>query len=354
LSPVNAAAPPSHELLQFGFLNRVYAPAFDTSVFESALRLISAAEALALDSAWVAQHHIASESGRLPSPLALLAAASQRTRKIQLGTGVVVLPFESAVRLAEDASVVDALSAGRLQLGLGAGFDRPTYAAFGQKFDERHAPYDDNLRRLQDLLAGAPLIDTAPEAVLQPPAPALRERLWEAGGRADAIVARRNGFLIAPRGPAVESEQSLIRRYHAQWRAAGYADAPPRIALVRAVFPGQDRKQIEAEIGPDIKTHLQRRKGEFDVADLPAALRRLGVLWGSPQQIVDEIGELSVLRGVSHFIAQVQTRTTSHEAAESRLQLFAEKIVPQVKSDNRSAPRKSAAGWSRPEPTAER
>lgn len=327
MSPITPAATRSRDLLRFGFLNRVYAPRFDASVFESALRLISTVEALALDSAWVAQHHIASESGRLPSPLVLLAAAAQRTRKIQLGTGVVVLPFESAVRLAEDASVVDALSAGRLQLGLGAGFDRSTYAAFGQNFHERHTPFDDNLRRLQDLLAGVPLLDTAPEAVLQPPAPALRERLWEAGGRADAIVARRNGFLIAPRGPEVESEQSLIRRYHAQWRVAGYADAP-RIALVRAVFPGRDRKQIEAEIGPDIKTHLQRRKGEFDIADLPAALRRLGVLWGSPQQIVDEIGELSVLSGVSHFIAQVQTRTTSHEAAENRLQLFAERIVP--------------------------
>jgi alkanesulfonate monooxygenase SsuD/methylene tetrahydromethanopterin reductase-like flavin-dependent oxidoreductase (luciferase family) len=322
-----AHSPPARDPLRFGFLNRVYAPQFDASVFENALQLISAAEALGLDSAWVAQHHIASESGRLPSPLVLLAAAAQRTRKIQLGTGVVVLPFESPVRLAEDASVLDALSAGRLQLGLGAGFDQPTYAAFGQKFDERHAPYDDNLRRLQDLLTGAPLVDTTPEAVLQPPAPALRERLWEAGGRVDAIAAHRNGFLVAPRGPAVDSEQSLIRRYHTQWQAAGYPDAP-RIALVRAIFPGQDRKQIEADIGPDIKTHLQRRKGQFDAADLPAELRRLGILWGSPQQIVDEIGELSVLSGVSHFIAQVQTRTTSHEAAVSRLQLFAEKIVP--------------------------
>jgi alkanesulfonate monooxygenase SsuD/methylene tetrahydromethanopterin reductase-like flavin-dependent oxidoreductase (luciferase family) len=110
LSPISPAAPRSRDLLLLGFLNRVYAPGFDASVFESALRLISAAEALGLDSAWVAQHHIASESGRLPSPLVLLAAAAQRTRKIQLGTSVVVLPFESAVRLAEDASVVDALT----------------------------------------------------------------------------------------------------------------------------------------------------------------------------------------------------------------------------------------------------
>jgi alkanesulfonate monooxygenase SsuD/methylene tetrahydromethanopterin reductase-like flavin-dependent oxidoreductase (luciferase family) len=314
-------------MLRFGFLNRVYAPGFDASVFESALRLISAAETLGLDSAWVAQHHAASESGRLPSPLVLLAAAAQRTRKIQLGTGVVVLPLESAIRLAEDASVVDALSAGRVQLGLGAGFDRLTFATFGEKFDERHAAYDEILRQLQDLLAGAPLADTNPDTVLQPPARALRERLWEAGGRVGAIVAHRNGFLVAPRSPDVESEQSLIRRYHAEWRVAGYADAP-RLALVRGVFPGRDRKQVEAEIGPDIKTHLEKREGQFNPADLPTVLRRLGVLWGSPQQIVDEIGELAVLRGVSHFIAQVQTRTTSHDVAVSRLQMFAEKIVP--------------------------
>jgi len=318
---------PSPGTRRFGALNRVYAPRFDASIFESTLRLISDAEVLGLDSAWVAQHHLGSESGRLPSPLVLLAAAVQRTRKIQLGTGVVILPLESAVRLAEDAAVVDALSAGRLQLGLGAGFDRPTFAAFGQKFEERHGPYDDNLRRLQDLLAGAPLMDAAPEAILQPPARALRERLWEAGGRVDAIAAHRNGFLIAPRSADVESEQSLIRRYHAEWRAAGHADAP-RIALVRGVFPGLDRKQIEAELGPDIKMHMERREGRFDTADLPAVLRRLGVLWGSPQQIVDDIGESSVLSGVSHFIAQVQTRTTSHEVAVSRLQLYAEKIVP--------------------------
>jgi alkanesulfonate monooxygenase SsuD/methylene tetrahydromethanopterin reductase-like flavin-dependent oxidoreductase (luciferase family) len=312
---------------QFGFLNRVYAPGFDASVFESALRLISAAEALGLGSAWVAQHHAASESGRLPSPLVLLAAAAQRTRKIQLGTGVVVLPLESAVRLAEDASVVDALSAGRVQLGLGAGFDRLMFATFGQKFEERHTAYDEKLRQLQDLLAGAPLADTDPATVLQPPARALRERLWEAGGRVGATIAHRNGLLVAPRSPDVESEQSLVRRYHAEWKLAGYADAP-RVAVVRGVFPGRDRKQVETELGPDIKTHLERRQGKFDVADLPTVLRRLGILWGSPQQIVDEIGELSVLTGVSHFIAQVQTRTTSHDAAVSRLQLFAEQIVP--------------------------
>ncbi|HEY0342683.1 MAG TPA: LLM class flavin-dependent oxidoreductase [Steroidobacteraceae bacterium] len=318
---------PATDIRQVGILNRVYAPGFDTSVFENALRLIGAAETLGLDSAWVAQHHIASESGRLPSPLVLLAAAAQRTRTIQLGTGVVVLPLESAVRLAEDASMVDALSAGRLQLGMGAGFDRPTFTAFGQKFEERHAAYDHNLGRLQDLLAGAPLVDTAPDAVLQPPAPSLRQRLWETGGRVDRIVTHRNGFLVAPRSPDTESEQSLIRRYHAEWRVAGHADTA-RVALVRGVFPGRDRKQVEAELGPDIKTHLQRREGRFDAVDLPAVLRRLGVLWGSPQQIVDEINESSVLNGVSHFIAQVQTRTTSHESAESRLQLFAEKIVP--------------------------
>jgi alkanesulfonate monooxygenase SsuD/methylene tetrahydromethanopterin reductase-like flavin-dependent oxidoreductase (luciferase family) len=320
-----------------GFLNRLYAPGFDPSVLEDALRLISAAEELGLGSAWVAQHHFGWESGCLPSPLVLLAAAAQRTSRIQLGTAVVVLPLESPVRLAEDVSVTDALSGARLQLGLGTGFDRQTFDAFGEPFAGRHAAYDSKLARLSAWLAGGPLADSEGDdgkpppgnvpAILQPPAPELRTRLWEAGGRVEAIAARGNGFLAAPRSPELESEQSLIQRYRAQWRTSGHA-AAPRIAVVRGVFAGRDRRQVENEIGPDIKTHVERLGGRFDATDLPMQLRRLGVLWGSPQQIIDDIGEGSILSGVSHFIAQVQTLTTSHQTALHRLRLFCEQIAP--------------------------
>lgn len=346
--------------MQFGFLNRVYAPEFDRRVLASAVDLICAAEQLGLASAWVAQHHVAVESGRLPSPLVLLAAAAERTHVIRLGTGVVVLPLESVLRLAEDASVLDALSEGRLELGLGAGFDRHTFAAFGWRVEDRHVAYNTNLQRLQLLLEGAPAGTVSGEAVcavsdvthsedsygvsrfsgaappdhvacsLQPSAPGLRGRIWEAGSRTDAIVANRNGLLVAPRGPGAESENDLIFRYNSAWQGSGTSDRP-RVALVRGLFVGSGRAQIEAEIGPDIRAYVERFGSQLGTVALPEVLRRLGVLWGSAQQIVDEIGEHGVLRGVTHFIAQVQTRTTSHASALERLELFAEEIVPALR-----------------------
>ena len=83
-----------------GFLNRVYHPQFDARVYRDTIELFQVAEELGFDTGWVAQHHFASEQGRLPSPLVLLAAVAQRTRRIGLGTGIIVLPQEQPLRLA--------------------------------------------------------------------------------------------------------------------------------------------------------------------------------------------------------------------------------------------------------------
>ena len=82
---------------------------------------IAHAEALGFDSAWVAQHHFHELEGGLPSPVVFLAHVAARTRRIRLGTGIVTLPMENAVRVAEDAIVLDLLSGGRLELGVGTG-----------------------------------------------------------------------------------------------------------------------------------------------------------------------------------------------------------------------------------------
>ncbi len=180
-----------HRTFRLGFLNRVYAPQFEPRLYQQTLELFEAAEELGFDSGWLAQHHFASENGRLPSPLVLLSAAAERTRHIQLGTGIVVLNQENALRLAEDASVLDLLSQGRLQLGLGAGFDPDSFAAFGQSLEGRHAQYDLRLERLRQALAGEPLNDDG--RVLRPAANGLDRRLWEATSRVEQVAERGNG-----------------------------------------------------------------------------------------------------------------------------------------------------------------
>src|SRR5699024_9137721 len=106
------------------------APAADRYRF--ALEQISHAEQLGFASACVAQHHFGEHEGGLPSPFVLLAAAAQRTEQIGLGTAVVTLPIDDPLRAAEDAAVVDALSDGRVQLGIAAGGTPSSFPAFGR------------------------------------------------------------------------------------------------------------------------------------------------------------------------------------------------------------------------------
>src|ERR1700742_4733166 len=85
---------------------------------EQTLRLIERAEVLGFDSVWVRQRHF--QPG-ISSPVALLAAASQRTNRIALGTAVIPLGLENPLRLAEDLATVDVLSGGRLNPGVSVG-----------------------------------------------------------------------------------------------------------------------------------------------------------------------------------------------------------------------------------------
>src|SRR3984893_12424904 len=105
--------------LRLGFLTHLHVGDDAADSYAIALDLFAAAEELGFDSGWVAQHHFLNCCAALPSTLTFLAAAAERTLRIQLGTAIVILPLEDPVRVAEDAAVVDTISGGRLQLGPG-------------------------------------------------------------------------------------------------------------------------------------------------------------------------------------------------------------------------------------------
>lgn len=113
-------------------------------VLAEALELFVAAERLGFDSVWVAQHHFGPVVGTLASPLPFLASVAARTRWIRLGTAVVILPLEHPVRLAR--AVVDLLSGGRLELGLGSGTDPAVFAALGYDPERRRELMEEGLR----------------------------------------------------------------------------------------------------------------------------------------------------------------------------------------------------------------
>ncbi|MBB3083890.1 LLM class flavin-dependent oxidoreductase [Geodermatophilus sabuli] len=157
---------------------------------ETTLRVIELGERLGFDSAWVRNRHL--QYG-ISSPVAVLAAATQRTRRIELGTAVIPLGWENPLRLAEDLATVDVLSGGRLNPGVSVGppmhWDDVKGALYPDTADVEDFSYE-RVSRLLRLVRGEPASTFAGrEGVVeewsdrvQPHSPGLGRRLWYGGG----------------------------------------------------------------------------------------------------------------------------------------------------------------------------
>ena len=106
--------------LRLGFFTRLLDQADAAERYRLATAQIIHAEHCGFDSAWVAQHHFHEDEGGLPAPFVFLSQVAARTTRIRLGTGIVTLPLELPVRVAEDAAVLDLMCGGRPR-----GRDRP-------------------------------------------------------------------------------------------------------------------------------------------------------------------------------------------------------------------------------------
>ena len=95
---------------RIGFFTRLLDKVPAQQRYRLATEQIQHAERLGFDSAWIAQHHFHEAEGGLPAPLVFLAHVAAHTRTIRLGTAIITLPMENALRVAEDAAVLDLLA----------------------------------------------------------------------------------------------------------------------------------------------------------------------------------------------------------------------------------------------------
>jgi alkanesulfonate monooxygenase SsuD/methylene tetrahydromethanopterin reductase-like flavin-dependent oxidoreductase (luciferase family) len=240
---------------------------------ETTLEIIELGERLGFDSAWLRHRHL--QFG-ISSPVAVLAAASQRTSRIELGTAVIPLGWENPLRLAEDLATVDVLSGGRLNPGVSVGppmhFDRVKEALYPDTADAEDFGYG-RARRLLDLVRGEPAsgfsgtegFEVFSDRV-QPHSPGLGSRLWYGGGSlGSARWAGENGMnfltssVVKAEGPDGEGD---------------FADL--QLALVRAfraAHPDGDAARVSqglVVIPTDSATPEQRAKyEEFAARRLP-------------------------------------------------------------------------------------
>ncbi|GAB3595684.1 LLM class flavin-dependent oxidoreductase [Microbacterium tumbae] len=308
--------------LRFGFQTHVHGTAPAGELYPGLVDLFVAAEELGFDSGWVAQHHLGNDAGRLPAPLVLLAAAANATRRIRLGTTVIVLPLEDPLRLAEDAAVLDALSGGRLELGLGAGaYSAQEFAAFGKDPAQRRSLYELHFARLTAVLAGEGL---AEGLSLTPGGVALLGRIWEAASspeRAAATARAGNGLLLGVGTP--EQQRALADAYLAE------APDDPRIGAFRGAFPGTSRAERAAVIWPDVERFGAQLTGRTGVAyDVAGLLEALLIHHGTAVDIIDSVHADPSFPVATEYVFAVQAASTSIADAIRTLEIIAADIRP--------------------------
>ena len=120
-------------------------------VYGRALDLVVEAERLGAASVWFSEHHLFAD-GYLPQPLTFAAAAAARTSRVRIGTAVLVAAMRPAVLVAEEAAVIDQLSGGRLELGIGAGYSAPEYELYDTDITKRYGLTDAAVAEIRRLL----------------------------------------------------------------------------------------------------------------------------------------------------------------------------------------------------------
>ncbi|RWX74965.1 LLM class flavin-dependent oxidoreductase [Neorhizobium lilium] len=332
---------PSLSISHIGFLTPGNYPDGDPAGgLEASLKLFEAAEALGFDSGWVRQRHL--EHGVSSAPV-FLAAAGQRTRRIQLGSAVIQLGYESPFRLAEDLSMADALSGGRLNVGVSAGPPLHAELVAPLVFDGDWQTFDFSYARVERLLAnlaGHPIGDgetfvmspgNRQRARLQPFAKGLQDRVWYGGGslRSSEWAGRTALNLMIgslTSGDVSDDFFDAQAQQLSAYRKSLPAGMTPRVAAGRVIVPtdGADRRTRNKYQAYAASRHERTLS--------PQGPRRTLFsrdLVGSSDEILERLFADAVLPDVRELRLELPYELALEEYVQI-ITDFAEKIAPQL------------------------
>jgi alkanesulfonate monooxygenase SsuD/methylene tetrahydromethanopterin reductase-like flavin-dependent oxidoreductase (luciferase family) len=296
----------SQPLRKLGFLTiGLFDPADPAAGHESTLQVIELGERLGFDSAWLRHRHL--QFG-ISSPVAVMAAARQRTSRIELGTAVTPMGWENPLRLAEDLATVDLLAGGRINPGLSVGepmhYDTVKHELYPDSAELEDFSYA-RVDRLARLIAGEPVREfSGKQGVVEefsnrvePHSPGLRDRLWYgAASYKSAIWAGANGFNLlsssvifpeANQEPAFAAiQQSQIRAYRDAAAASGQPQERTRVSQGLVVIPTDSASAAQRE---KYQQYVNERTPRTAAPQGPKRMLFARDLIGSSEQIAEQL-----------------------------------------------------------------
>lgn len=309
--------------------------------FKATIAECERAEAAGFDSVWLGEHH--DNALLYPTPLVGLAAIASRTRRVRLGTGVLLLPLYHPLAVAEEAAMVDVISGGRLVLGVGAGYAPEEFAAFGIPMTERGSRLDEAVPLLQRLWTEEKVTHEGRHyrigsATLRPrPVQRPRPPIWLAGWVEPAL--RRagrlgDGWLGGPSATLAELA-GCVRHYREARTAAGRDAAGGEVALIRYVFVAESLERARAVAGdPFIRAFeetyfrwphpvVKRPPGELGIERLSEDR----IILGDPASCARQIARFREALGLTHLVCRMSVVGIPAAAARASMELFTREVI---------------------------
>lgn len=320
---------------RLGFFTRLLDETAPAERYRLALAQIQHAEACGYDSAWVAQHHFHEFEGGLPAPFVFLAAVAAKTTTIRLGTGIVTLPLELPIRVAEDAAVFDLMSNHRLEMGVGPGGNPSAFPAFGLEAADRHALFNDHLALLRTAWSGG----TLPGGDrLYPNSPTIAERIWQASFSVEG--ARRagaagDGLMLSRTQPRPQGTllSDLQRPMIEAYLNALPPGAQPRIMASRSVFiaDSHDEAWRHAETGLARARIRMAQMGRIDPsASIAEMVETFNVHLGTPAEVIASLTADATIADATDIAVQVHSVDPPHPLILRSIELMAEQVAPEI------------------------
>jgi len=315
-------------------------------VYAETFEQIEHAEQLGLELCWFTEHHFI-EDGYLPNFVPVAAAAASKTAQIRFSTDICLLPFRHPVRLAEDLAILDNISNGRMELGVGMGYATHEFRGFDIPISRRVSLTEEALEVLQLAWSGEPFsfagkryrfsdLRVTPDPV-QPGGPPL----WLAAtSPAGAKRAARFGTHLLPQGPKHLTIEP--------WKAAVKDISDRRVGLIRGVFVTDDPEKewepiaVAEQYRRDIYVGLIKASSDHksEVADrsgpkttrTPIPLNPLAWTVGSADHCVAELEQLITDHGITDLVTWGGPPGLAPSVMNDSLTRFANEVIPKLRT----------------------
>jgi len=310
-----------------------------TDVYAATLEQTELADRLGFDQVWFTEHHFL-EDGYLPAFQPLAGAISARTEKIRISTDIALLPLYHPIRLAEEMAVLDHLSNGRMELGIGMGYVPEEFAAFGIPLKNRVSMTEEGIDILRGAWGDGPFdftgrryrftgVDVHPKPV-QPGGPPL----WIAAmSRAGALRAARFGTNLLPQGRPNE----VVEPYREAVAAGGDDPTGRRYGIIRSFYVSDDRerdwpmiRQAERFRMAVYNRFMASTPDDYGWTE-PGGIPQTAFM-GTAEECVEEIVSFATTHGLTDVVSSGLPPGVDPAWMGANVERLATEVLPEVRS----------------------